>query len=66
VLVLTAATLLICVYGGWLAYRHWRRLSGLDAETERFMAVAGILLNGLFAFLALAHGLPTLVLSPCW
>ncbi len=69
VVALTAATTIIALYAGWLAYAHWRRLSrpaGQDADTDRFLAVSGILLNGLFAFVTIATGVPALVLSPCW
>ena len=69
VLVLTAATAIISLYAGWLAYAHWRRRSrpaGQDGDTDRFLAVSGILLNGLFAFVTIATAVPALVLSPCW
>ncbi len=41
------------------------RPAGLDRDTERLMAVGGILLNGLFAFLTIVTGLPAVVLAPC-
>jgi hypothetical protein len=80
-LALTAATLLLTLYAAWLAYAHWRRLkgaqpaekppttggrpAGLEGDTDRFLAVSGILLNGLFALLTIANGLPPLLLPPC-
>jgi hypothetical protein len=78
ILLLTLAALLITLFAGVLAYRNWQDLkraslapslaTGLqrvDQDSGRFMAFGGLLLNGLFSFLILATGLPTLVLSPC-
>jgi DMSO reductase anchor subunit len=35
-------------------------------DAGRFMALTGILLGTLFAFIILATGYPVLVLNPCW
>jgi hypothetical protein len=38
---------------------------GTARDMTRFMAVGGLLLSGLFAFVTIATGLPVLVLAPC-
>jgi hypothetical protein len=71
---LTLVALLATLYGGFLAYRKWQQLKrdeadqvnrGRAEESRVFMALAGVLLSGLFALLILLTGLPALVLRPC-
>ena len=57
------ACLALAAAGAYVAYR------GRVLETPRnaadVLAVAGVLLNGLFAFAIIMESLPSLVVSPC-
>lgn len=66
------STLLLTLSGAWVSWNSWRQ-TGEGFETElggemgrsRFLALAGLALNGFFALLILGQWLPNLLLSPC-
>ena len=78
---LTLVALVVVVWAGGMAYRNWQQLGdvvepGTEDEASlsaewlsvghgRFMAFTGLLLNGLFAIIIFATGLPALLLWPC-
>lgn len=71
---LTVLALLITLYAGFLAYRNWQRIkddeldgsqSDRPEENSRFMALAGLLLSGLFSLTILLTGVPAFILPPC-
>jgi hypothetical protein len=69
IVVLTVLATAIVLFGGYVSYRGWRRSKenaerGQDAYS-RFMAVAGMWLNGYFGLLILLTGLPVLLLVFC-
>ena len=71
---LTLVALLITLYAGFLAYRNWQRMKedepdegqpSWPAENSQFMALTGLLLNGLFSLTILVSGIPAFFLPPC-
>jgi hypothetical protein len=71
---LTLVALLATLYAGFVAYQKWQRMRrdesdqvdrGRAEKSPMFMALAGVLLSGLFALLILLTGIPALVLRPC-
>jgi len=67
-----AATLLLAVAGGVLAWRNWRRSGvswpgqGGDAlARSRFMAALGLFASVLFSLVIIAQWMVTWVLGPC-
>jgi hypothetical protein len=71
---LTLIALLVTLYAGFLAYRNWQQVQedepdraqqSRPEENSRFMALAGMLLSGLFSLLILLTGIPTFFLPPC-
>ena len=70
--VLTILLLLLAglgVYLAWTAWRHsgpeWADEGGTVSDRSRFLALTGLLLNGLFSLVILAQWLPTLLVDPC-
>jgi len=69
IIVFTLAILALIATAGWLAFQHWSRLesqtgwrgTGLD----RWMALSGVLLSGMFFVAVLYAGLPAVVLQSC-
>jgi hypothetical protein len=71
---LTVAALLVTLYAGFLAYRRWQQVAADEPgegqpsrleENSQFMALAGVLLNGLFALTILLTGVPVFFLPAC-
>ena len=70
----TVGTLAPTLLAGLVAYRAWKRhradagraVRGPASGWQRFMALSGLLLSGLFGLAILLEGLPVVVLSPCW
>jgi hypothetical protein len=68
----SAATLLLALIGGAVAYRAWAAAGGTgpagdgdhDARS-RFLGMVGLLLGGFFALAIVAQWLPVFFLSPC-
>ena len=75
IVVLGVIALSITVFAGIFAYRHWDRLDEAELgyhtdqellrSTKEFLALAGILLNILFAVLIILTAIPSLMLAPC-
>jgi hypothetical protein len=77
VVTLVAWTLLMMgaiVWNGWWSYRSWRFYQKESPEEEfplqaydrdEFLALAGLLLSGIFFFLLLINLYPIVVLTPC-
>jgi hypothetical protein len=73
ILILTAIGVFITIYAGFISYRKWRQ--GPEAESligeqlshkpVRFMALAGLLLSGLFTLIILMTGISVFILRPC-
>lgn len=72
-LVLTAATLALIAYAGYLAYGIWQarrqQVEG-DGQADKtdnryFIGLFGVLISGLFVLLSLAIGAAVLWLRPC-
>ena len=71
-LILGLTVVLVALVGlaGWLAYGNWRALSrpgsAAALKFERTVALAGVLLSGLFGFMLLFAAVPALVVRPCY
>jgi hypothetical protein len=66
--VVTAAGVLVAVWGGYLAYRNVQRARTVGAEASdstRFLGVGGIMLSVLFIALTIITGLSGLAMRPC-
>lgn len=68
----SAATLVLAVSGGVVAWREWRRVGGGwpgeggdPRARSRFMAVIGVLASALFSLVILAQWVAELILNPC-
>ncbi len=66
---LTVLSILLVSYAGIVAYRNWQQLRrGNGSEPAgrfRFMAYAGIVLNGIFLLSILISLIPTLLMPLC-
>lgn len=74
ILLLTIISVFITLYSGFANYRKWQQAPGdkgldfteqLDPGPVRFMALAGLLLSGLFALIILMTGISVFMLRPC-
>src|SRR5688500_11353958 len=74
ILLLTVIGLFITIYASFFNYRKWRQAlekGSLDLDEQlgpgpaRFMALAGLLLGGLFTLIILLTGVSVFVLRPC-
>jgi hypothetical protein len=68
----TLAMLLPATISGAMAWRSWRRTgssrpdeAGSVQAHSRFMALAGLLMSGMFVLAILAQSVPSFVLSAC-
>lgn len=59
--------LVLAAIPGWIAWQHWRRgdRQSAGAGRERFMALLGLLLTGLFLILIIAQAIPSFFFDPC-
>ncbi len=64
-LALTAAAVLVAAWGGYGAYRIWRRAPRDDQNSIRFLAFSGVLLNVIFAATTLYTGIMLAFAKAC-
>jgi hypothetical protein len=74
ILILTAIGLFITIYASFFNYRKWQQApekGSVDLDDQfghkpvRFMALAGLLLSGLFTLIILLTGISVFILRPC-
>jgi hypothetical protein len=72
---LHAASLLFLILAaipGWIGWQHWKldsqannKRKSTHAGRQRFMALLGLMLTGLFLLLILAQAIPSFFFDPC-
>lgn len=70
--IITAALLLIAAVGAYLAWKTWNDSGNgwadegdSAADINRFLALVGLMMSGLFLLVILAQWIPTLLVDPC-
>lgn len=68
----TVTALALCTFGGWLAWRSWRRAGrGYPRDDNNvvsraeFMAFGGLMLSALFFAAIIAQEIPTWIVDAC-